>query len=61
MNGSEALAEAVFECQVDGMDENTASCLEGLNDRVKTLEQAVLSGKGCTANDVLPLRRYHYT
>ena len=46
MSGADALAEALFSCNMDGMDENLAGCLEDMDTRVKTLEQAVLSGEG---------------
>ena len=46
MSGGDALAAALFTCDMDGMDEKLAGCLEDMDTRVKTLEQAVLSGEG---------------
>ena len=44
--GADALAAQLFECDMDGMDEKLAGCMDNLDSRVKTLEQAVLSGEG---------------
>jgi hypothetical protein len=46
VSGSEELAAALETCNMDGMDEKLAGCLEGHGSRIKTLEQAVLSGEG---------------
>ena len=36
----------LFQCDMDNMDKKLAGCLEDMDTRVKTLEQAVLSGEG---------------
>ena len=41
-----ALEAELFQCDMDEMDEKLAGCLEDMDMRVKTLEQAVLSGEG---------------
>ncbi len=46
MSGSDALAAQLFECDMEGMDEKVKGCMESMDSRVKTLEQAVLSGEG---------------
>lgn len=55
LSGSDALAAAVEQCDMDGMDEKLAGCLEDLSSRVKTLEQAVLSGEGGALEDQITL------
>ena len=46
MSGADALAATLFQCDMDDMDQKLAGCLEDMDMRVKTLEQAVLSGEG---------------
>ena len=46
MSGADALAAELFQCDMDDMDKKLAGCLEDMDMRVKTLEQAVLSGEG---------------
>jgi hypothetical protein len=46
LSGADALAAELSQCDMDGMDEKLAGCLTDMDTRVKTLEQAVLSGEG---------------
>ena len=46
MSGADALEAELFQCDMDDMDQKLAGCLEDVDMRVKTLEQAVLSGEG---------------
>ena len=46
MSGADALEAELFQCDMDEMDQKLAGCLEDMDMRVKTLEQAVLSGEG---------------
>ncbi len=45
-SGSDALAAELYECDTEGMDEKLKGCMDGMDSRVKALEQAVLSGEG---------------
>ena len=57
MGGADALAAALGAqtCDMDGMDDKLAECLSGLDERVKTLEQTVLSGEGGGLEDQITL------
>jgi len=57
MSGADALAAALGSqtCDLNGMDDALAQCLSGLDERVKTLEQAVLSGEGGGLEDQITL------
>lgn len=56
MSGADALAEALGgSCDMDGMDEQIAGCISDLSERVKVLEQAVLSGEGGGLEDQITL------
>jgi len=46
MTGADALAAALGKdtCDLEGMDDKLAGCLKDMQTRVKTLEQALLSG-----------------
>jgi len=55
LSGAAALAAELFECDMDGMDEKLAGCMGSLDSRVKTLEQAVLSGEGGGLEDQITL------
>ena len=46
VSGSDALAAELFQCDMEGMDEKVKGCMESMDSRVKTLEQAILSGGG---------------
>jgi len=47
MGGADALAEMVGEtCDMDGMDEKLANCISGLDQKVKDLQQMLMSGEG---------------
>lgn len=50
LNGADALAASLETCDMDGMDEKLASCLQVQDTRLQTLEQAVLSGEGKKTN-----------
>jgi len=57
LSGADALAAALGSqtCDLNGMDDALAQCLSGLDERVKTLEQAVLSGEGGGLEDQITL------
>ena len=44
LSGADALAAALGSCDTENMDEKLAGCLDDLQDRVNTLEQALLGG-----------------
>lgn len=57
LSGADALEAALGggTCDMDGMDEKLAECLSGLDDRVSTMEQAVMAGEGGGLEDQITL------
>jgi len=57
VSGADALAAALGSdtCDMDGMDEKLVGCLEDMQSRVQTLEQALLSGEGGAIEEQITL------